>query len=427
MDRRKGARHLVFDLVDDTSRLVEGSQRAVWDRSIRWIGQLPELRKPGEALRDLAGLQSAVVHAGIRGVSRGARSGLDVVEAERDAADEAGAPDHLSSPTLDDLQATINGGWGSHLARRGNGLDVGFTLRDETGRVLPAEADALVDRLAAPTRRVAIFVHGLGSTERCWRFRARASEEGPTPTFGTRLRDDLGYTPLYVRYNTGRRVVENGRRLADVIEALVAAYPVAIEALALVGHSMGGLVARAAALVAETEDRPWWKLLRHVVTLGSPHTGAPLARSADALVKVSRSIDDEALRVIGAIVDARSDGVHDLSTGYGAESELAPDADADADAEAEAAPGATGGSVRSGHVQFYFVGGTMAPASLGAVSAWLGDLVVSADSAAGKRPGGDDALGFQGGVILSGLNHLQLPNHPRVYDVLRRRLEPRPA
>jgi pimeloyl-ACP methyl ester carboxylesterase len=405
--RRKGARHLVFDLVDDTSRLVEDSQRAVWDRSIRWIGQLPELRESGEALRDLAGLQSAVVHAGIRGVSRGARSGLDVVEAERDAADEAGAPDRPASPTLDDLQATINGGWGSHLARRGNGLDVGFTLRDETGRVLPAEADALADRLAAPTRRVAIFVHGLGSTERCWRFRARASNDGPTTTYGTRLRDDLGYTPLYVRYNTGRRVVDNGRALAHLVSALVDAYPIAIEELALVGHSMGGLVARAAALVAEAEALPWWKLLRHVVTLGSPHTGAPLARSADALVKVSRSIDDEALRVIGAIVDARSDGVHDLSTGYGAES--------------EAAPVATGGS--AGHVQFYFVGGTMAPASLGAVSAWLGDLVVSADSAAGKRPGGDDALGFQGGVVLSGLNHLQLPNHPRVYDVLRRRLE----
>lgn len=415
MGRRKGARHLVFDLVDDTSRLVEDSQRAVWDRSIRWIGRLPGLQKPGEALKDLAGLQAAVIHAGIRGVGRGTRAGLDVVEADRDAADDAGAADRGSNPRLDDLEATINGGWGSHLARRGNGLDVGFTLRDESGRVLPAEPDALARRLAAPTARVVIFVHGLGSTERCWRFGAVASTEDPDATFGTMLRDDLDYTPLYVRYNTGRRVIENGVALADVVSALVEAYPAAIEELVLVGHSMGGLVARAAAIVAEAEERPWWKQLRHVVTLGSPHTGAPLARSADTLVKVSRAVDAEALRVIGALVDARSDGVHDLATGYGAERDLPPDV--------EAALVAAESPAGSRHVQFYFVGGTMALGSLGAVSAYLGDLVVSVDSASGKGPDGHDALGFRGGVILEGLNHLQLSNHPRVYDVLRRRLE----
>lgn len=417
MGRRKGTRHVVFDLVEDTSRLVQDSQRAVWDRSIRWIGRLPGLQKPGDALRNLATLQAAVVHAGVRGVSRGARAGLDAIEAERDAADEAGAATRAANPTLDSLQAAINGGWGSHLARRGNGLDVGFTLRDEAGQVLPAEPEAFAERLAAPTARVAIFVHGLGSTERCWRFRARDSGGDETASFGTRLRDELGYTPLYVRYNTGRHVAENGRALAEVIDALVLAYPVRVEELVIVGHSMGGLVARVAALVAEAESRSWWPQLRHVVTLGSPHTGAPLARSADALVKVSRAIDAEAMRVIGAILDARSDGVHDLSTGYGGESELAP--------PAERLPATTDPVVDLDHVHFYFVGGTMAPASLGAVSAWLGDLVVSVDSASAQRPGEEDALGFRGGVILPGLNHLQLANHPRVYDVLRARLEAR--
>ena len=38
---------------------------------------------------------------------------------------------------------------------------------------------------------------------------------------------ELGYTPLYVRYNSGRHISENGRDLAEQLERLVAAWPAA--------------------------------------------------------------------------------------------------------------------------------------------------------------------------------------------------------
>ena len=110
------------------------------------------------------------------------------------------------------------------------------------------------------TPRLAIFVHGLFETEHAWRY-------GGGPRYGDRL---PGWTPVYVRYNTGRHISENGRTLAAELEALVAEREV--EEIALIGHSMGGLVARSACHVGGD----WTPLVTHVVSLGSPHTGAPL-------------------------------------------------------------------------------------------------------------------------------------------------------
>ena len=43
---------------------------------------------------------------------------------------------------------------------------------------------------------------------------------------------DGGYTPFYVRYNTGLPIAESGRHLAKLLQALAAAYPLPIEEIA---------------------------------------------------------------------------------------------------------------------------------------------------------------------------------------------------
>src|SRR3954454_1007303 len=94
-----------------------------------------------------------------------------------------------------------------------------------------------VRRGAAPrTPDIAVFVHGLGETEYAWGRR----------NYGERLTEDLGYTPVFVRYNTGRHISENGASLAALLDDLVADWPVEVRRIAIVGHSMGGLVARSA-------------------------------------------------------------------------------------------------------------------------------------------------------------------------------------
>ncbi|MFQ3436484.1 hypothetical protein P9453_22485, partial [Enterobacter bugandensis] len=54
-------------------------------------------------------------------------------------------------------------------------------------------------------------------------------------------------------------------------------WPVPVRRISLVGHSMGGLIMRAACAVATSADEPWLHRLTDLVTLGTPHLGADLA------------------------------------------------------------------------------------------------------------------------------------------------------
>jgi pimeloyl-ACP methyl ester carboxylesterase len=116
-----------------------------------------------------------------------------------------------------------------------------------------------------------------------------------------------------VRYNTGRHVSENGRSLADLLEALVAAWPVAVERIALVGHSMGGLVARSACHQAAERSDAWVGRVRHVVSLGTPHTGAPLAQAVHVAAAGLATVPET--RAFSAFLRRRSAGIRDLRDG----------------------------------------------------------------------------------------------------------------
>ncbi len=166
--------------------------------------------------------------------------------------------------------------------------------------------DALEPPLAIPMTvrvegteapRLAIFVHGLFETEHAWRY-------GGEPRYGDRL---PGWTPAYVRYNTGRHICESGRELADEIEALVAEHD--IEEIALIGHSMGGLVARSACHAGGD----WTRLVSHVITLGSPHTGAPLESAVHYAAEVLGVMPES--RAFASLLRRRSAGIRDLRRG----------------------------------------------------------------------------------------------------------------
>ena len=180
--------------------------------------------------------------------------------------------------------------WGDRIARDHAPLALGMDLR--------------VD--GEPTGRVVVFVHGLCETDAAWRL-------GGGPTYGDRLREDLGHTPVYARYNTGRHISDNGRTLAAALEALVDEWPVEVEELVLVGHSMGGLVARSACHYAERDGLRWTAALRHVVCLGSPHLGAPLERAAARGSHWLAKLPEAA--PLARLLTARSAGVKDLRYG----------------------------------------------------------------------------------------------------------------
>ncbi|MEZ5501823.1 MAG: alpha/beta fold hydrolase [Halioglobus sp.] len=167
------------------------------------------------------------------------------------------------------------------------------------------------------TGKLCVFVHGLASTEWLWTFSSAEYYNGATDvSFGSRLYEELGYTPVYIRYNTGLHISDNGRRLAELIGELVDAYPVPIEEIALIGHSMGGLVARSAASHAAREKLPWVRQLRHVACVGAPNLGAPLEKVVHLLTGVLRRVDAAGAQVPARLPNSRSAGVKDLRHGY---------------------------------------------------------------------------------------------------------------
>jgi pimeloyl-ACP methyl ester carboxylesterase len=218
-----------------------------------------------------------------------------------------------------DARAVVNGLFGDLLAEQGSSLAVPLAFRTAAGGELPLDRAGLREVLPDAGPRLCVLVHGLMSSESVWRF------GGPERlTYGELLARDRGVVPVYVRYNTGRHISTNGRELAAGLQRLVRAWPVQVREIALIGHSMGGLVVRSAchygrhhATVADRLRRrgPWARKVRRVVLLGVPNRGANLEVIANLTSAALWSLPVPATRLIGAGLDRRSDGIKDLRWG----------------------------------------------------------------------------------------------------------------
>ena len=301
-----------------------------------------------------------------------------------------------------------NGAFGDRLARDHPDLALELTIRSHE-REVPLDREGLAAGFADATPRLAVFVHGLCGTEQTWWWQAPGSEH--RPTYGTRLRNELGYTPVYVRYNTGLHVSDNGRRLAGALEQLLAEWPTEVKGVALVGHSMGGLVARSACHYGEAEGHVWMGSVRHVVCLGTPHLGAPLEKAANVAGWAFDRLPET--RPFGDLfLNDRSAGIKDMRFGNCVEEDWC---DCDPDEflrdrcrEVPFLPSAT----------YCFVGATIASRPDG-VGGHVGDLLVTYSSASGAGRRRRIPFAAENGAHVGGIDHMRLLNHPAVYDQVR--------
>ena len=263
-----------------------------------------------------------------------------------------------------------------------------------------------------PTPRLALFVHGLCESDESWTLFAEPGPDGEPETYATRLERDLGYTPVHLHYNSGLHVSENGRRLAELLDDLVAGWPVEVEEIALIGHSMGGLVARSACHYAQAAGRAWVAAVRHVVSLGSPHMGSPVEQGANVAAWSLAAVGET--RPFSTMLNARSAGVKDMRFGALVDEDWAGhDADAllrDTCAEIPLLEGA----------RHYFVAATVTRDHRAPLGRALGDLLVLVPSASGR--GRTRRIHFEPdhGHRLGGVNHFRLLNHPAVYEQMHR-------
>lgn len=198
----------------------------------------------------------------------GAREGLDLALAAADAETEPLA----ATAGAEAFRAALNGVVGDHLAESGNPLALPMRFRRH-GKPLALTRAALATALPDAGPRLLVMVHGLCMNDLQWHRKGH--------DHGALLAEALGYTPVYLHYNSGRHVSTNGRAFAKQLEKLLAAWPVGIEELVILTHSLGGLVTRSACHYGAQEGHAWLKLLRKIVFLGTPHHGAPLERGGN--------------------------------------------------------------------------------------------------------------------------------------------------
>jgi triacylglycerol esterase/lipase EstA (alpha/beta hydrolase family) len=295
---------------------------------------------------------------------------------------------------------------GDELERQRSALQQPMAVR-VGGRVVPRERETLQRAFPQATPRLAVFLHGLMGTELAWG--VGAESEGDT--YGRRLAVDLAVTPLYVRYNSGRHVSENGRSLADLLEELLAAWPTEVEQIALVGHSMGGLVARSACHYGSRRGDGWVRYVRHVVSLGSPHMGAPLAQGVHWATAGLDLVPET--RPFAAFLRRRSAGIRDMRQGS-----LVDDDWRDRDPDALRAAACREIPLLEGATHC-FVAATVTRLAGHPLGRLLGDCLVLEPSASGRSRTRRIPFHTEHGMHLGAAHHLALLNHPAVYERLR--------
>jgi len=381
----RGVTRLALRATTDLTSLVEAVHAEV--------ARIPLLspRSPTGRTRGLTGL----VYGSVRGVTRGVGVGVDAALGWLAPRLIAQTP---STAARCAAVAVLNGVLGDHLAATRNPLAIRMRLR-RGGHALRLQRTALAEAYPDARSHVVVLAHGLCMNDLQW---ARNGHD-----HGASLARDAGCTPLYLHYNSGLPVALNGRRFARLLQTLVAQWPVPLQRLSIVGHSMGGLVARSACVHAAQNGHAWLGLLDAVVFLGTPHRGAPLERGGhwfENLLQVSPYSAPFAR--LGKI---RSAGITDLRHG----AVFGPGSEAD-QAGAHIPP-------LPSDVRCLAIGATLGRRTGDLKDRLIGDGIVPLPSALGRGGRGAPSLFARDAQWISyETSHLGLLERPEVYAQIRR-------
>jgi pimeloyl-ACP methyl ester carboxylesterase len=387
-----GKRNHVDDLRGAT-RLAVGAAKGVVDlvRAMHHtIGGGPDVL--GRPLEGPLRVLTAPVYGSIHAVTDLVGAGIDLALGQLSPLLGESAP----GPEREAVLAVLNGVLGDYLEGTNNPLAIEMRLR-KGGRPLVLEKQALRAAVPAAGSKLLVLVHGSSMSDVQWNRRGRDP--------GAALASALELSTLYLNYNSGLHVSTNGRAFAELLEQLVAEWPVPVEELVLLGHSMGGLVSRSACHYGELAGHAWRPRLGKLISVGSPHHGAPLERGGnwiDAMLGLSRY--SAPLARLGQI---RSAGVTDLRFG----NVLDEDWQGRDRFESGADP-RTPLPLPAG-VDCYAIAGTTAPTPGDKLP---GDGLVPVDSALGRADRPELSLAFSATHqwIAFGTGHIDLVDRPEV-------------
>jgi pimeloyl-ACP methyl ester carboxylesterase len=375
----RGAARLAFDATLGITTLVEKMHHTIQ------LVHPPLGASRAESTRGLTGL----IYRSIRGTTRVIGKGLDAGLAPMAALLPAGE----STTSRNAWVSAINGVYGDHLARTGNPLAIDMGFRHDGARVDPQRPG---DTLAGTTGRLLVVVHGLCLNDQHW------TRDGENRIEAVAV--EHGYTPVFLRYNSGRSIATNGREFAEQLETLLRHWPQPVREVVIVGHSMGGLVARSAVHHGRAARREWPRSLRRLVFLGTPHHGAPLERGGHRLDYVMEL--SPYVAPFTRLGKSRSAGITDLRYGSITEDEQ------------EFVP-------LPQDVDCYALAATLGKRRGRVAERLVGDGLVPLDSALGRHRDADRTLDLPDERQWVGyeMGHLELLGRPEVYAQLRKWLK----
>ncbi|MDO7877173.1 alpha/beta hydrolase [Hymenobacter sp. ASUV-10] len=329
----------------------------------------------------------------------------------------------------------LNGALGDQLAARHDPRAIQLSFR-RAGRDVPVAELALSE----PRQKTVVFIHGLMGDELIWQ---TGFQDGPgSRRYGPRLAEDARVRTLYLRYNTGLHLSENGRALHALLSELVATYPEAIGELVLIGHSMGGLIIRSAGHYASrsyelgimsyelanvpdstthnskltTHNSSWLPHLRSVFMLGTPNDGSWLEQNSHFTERLLNRINVFPTRFLSRALNKRSNGIKDLRQAI-----LVDEDWQDAHAT-DLLPPRTEVPPLPGVAYHVLLGSWLRTTLPTAVREYFGDGLVGTGSARGSVFGAEAKLP-SGTTVRSAVfaqqHHGGLLNHPEVYQYLK--------
>jgi pimeloyl-ACP methyl ester carboxylesterase len=392
----RGLSMLGFDAALGLTGLVEQMHATIAAR-VSPLGRTDDAHARG-----LTGFVYGSLRGGMHWAARGVDASLRLLNKP-----QASMP---ATPRREAAVAAINGLWGDHLQCAGNPLAIQMALRID-GQRLELSPRALAQSVPGAAGRIVVLVHGLCMNDLQW------SRHGHN--HGKALARDRGVTPVWLHYNSGLHVSENGRLFAARLDELVAAWPLPVTELILVGHSMGGLVARSACHHADEKGLAWRRSLTQLVCLGTPHHGAALERGGhlvEGLFELSPYVAP-----LARLGKARSAGITDLRFGNLQDGDWSGrDRHHQQHDDRVATPLPAG-------VETFLLAATLAERPEGLRHALLGDGLVSLASAWGEHRDRRLALGVPPShkALVASANHWDLLSHRKAYACLRQWLGPR--
>jgi hypothetical protein len=292
----RGIAQLAIQATAGVTRITEGVHRSV----LATLGIAGDT-VPGRT-RGITGLVYRTVHAVTQGVGFSVDKLLAALHVVF-ASNEGGKPE---TPQRAAVLAALNGVMGDRLIATNNPLASTMSFR-YSNDVLNCQA---LPPLYAPAGKILLLIHGLCMTD----LRRHAQRQGQASDHGATLATALGYTPVYLHYNSGLHISHNGRELSARLEQLLTHWPATLEELSVVAHSMGGLLIRSAVHYARQAGLRWPDRLKSIVFLGTPHHGAPLERAGNWVDTILAGTPYT--QPFSALGKLRSAGITDLRYGH---------------------------------------------------------------------------------------------------------------